>query len=88
MLKNKWALYLRVLRFELKMVDIGGNSEGDHRQYPFFRRTQNEAHRITERWQNHNLRFNLNAQPLIFLFRLLALTLSLQKLHFFLSRKK
>ena len=46
MLKNKWALYLRVLRFELKMVDIGGNSEGDHRQYPFFRRTQNEAHRI------------------------------------------
>jgi hypothetical protein len=42
-LKNKWALYLRVLRFELKVVDIGGSSAGDHRQYPAFRRTQNEA---------------------------------------------
>jgi hypothetical protein len=46
MLKDNWALYLRVLRFELKMVDIGGNSEGGRRQYPIFRRTQNEAHRI------------------------------------------
>jgi hypothetical protein len=46
MLKNKWALYLKVLRFELKMVDIGENSEGGRRQYPIFRRTQNEAYRI------------------------------------------
>ena len=46
MKKHKWALYLLVLQFELKVAEIGGSSVGDHRQYPTFRKRQNEAHRM------------------------------------------
>jgi len=35
-----------VLWFELKVVEIGGSYAVDRRQYPAFRRTQNEAHRM------------------------------------------